>query len=97
MQLRWLGSPVYHRLVTNGFSMTGTTVPAMRYMRYFAYLPMFLHETPIRSALVVCYGVGVTARAVLDIPSIESVDVAEISDDVARMSDRIYSATELKA
>jgi hypothetical protein len=24
----------------------------MRYMRYFAYLPMFLHETPIHNALV---------------------------------------------
>ena len=94
MQQRWLGSPVYHRLVTNGFSMSGTTVTAMRYMRYFAYLPMFLHETPIHNALVVCYGLGVTARAVLDIPSIESVDIAEISGDVVRMSDRVYSASD---
>jgi hypothetical protein len=66
----------------------------MRYMRYFAYLPMFLHETPIHNALVICYGVGVTARAVLDIPSIESVDIAEISRDVVRMSDRVYSASD---
>ena len=38
MQQRWLGQPVYDRLVTNGFSMSGDSVPAMRYMRYFAYL-----------------------------------------------------------
>src|SRR5205814_10486633 len=36
MQQKWMGQPVYDRLVTNGFSMTGTAVPGMRYMRYFA-------------------------------------------------------------
>ena len=46
MQQRWLGKPVYNRLVTNGFSMTGTAVPGLRYMRYFAYWPMLLHEAP---------------------------------------------------
>src|SRR5207244_911749 len=48
MQQQWMGQPVYNRLVTNGFSMTGTAVPGMRYMRYFAYWPMLFHNGPIR-------------------------------------------------
>ena len=43
---------------------------------------MLLHEGPLEHALVVCYGVGVTAGAVTHIPSLESIDVAEISRDV---------------
>jgi hypothetical protein len=87
-----MGETVYNRLVTNGFSMTGTAVPGMRYMRYFAYWPMLLHNGPIRHALVVCYGVGVTAGAVLDLPSLETLDIAEISPDIVAMSDVIYAA-----
>jgi len=91
MQQQWMGRAVYNRLVTNGFSMTGTAVPGLRYMRYFAYWPMLMHNGPIRHALLVCYGVGVTAGAVLDNPALESLDVAEISRDVVAMSDVIYA------
>lgn len=80
------GRAVYHRLLTNGFSMTGTAVPGTRYMRYFAYLPMVLHEDPIRRALVVCYGLGVTASAVTDIESVVEIDIVETSRDVIAMS-----------
>jgi predicted membrane-bound spermidine synthase len=89
MQQRWLDEPVYSRLVTNGFSMSGTSVTAARYMRYFVYLPAMLHRGPVKRVLVVCYGVGVTAGAALDFPSVESIDVAEISRDVVAMSDVI--------
>jgi spermidine synthase len=91
MQQTWLGQPVYSRLVTNGFSMSGTAVPGMRYMRAFAYWPLFLHDGPIKRALLVCYGVGMTAQAVEDIPSLESMDVVEISKDVVAMSDVLYA------
>ena len=91
MQQTWLGQPVYSRLVTNGFSMTGTAVPALRYMRYFAYWPMLLHEGPLRRALVICYGAGVTAGAVLDLPAIETVDIVELSRDIVSMSDILYT------
>ena len=90
MQQSWLGQPVYHRLVTNGFSMSGTAVPALRYMRDFVYLPMLLHPSPLKRVLVICYGVGVTAGAATDLPSAESIDVVEISRDVIAMSDAIY-------
>jgi predicted membrane-bound spermidine synthase len=90
LENRWLGKPLYHRLVTNGFSMASTRLTDERYMRYFVYWPMLMHGGPIRRALVVCYGVGVTLSAVTELPSIESIDVAEISPDIAAMSDRIY-------
>ena len=90
MQQKWMDEPVYSRLVTNGFSMSGTAVPALRYMRYFVYWPMMLHQGPVKRVLVVCYGVGVTAGAALDLPSVESIDIAEISGDIVRMSDVVY-------
>ena len=90
MQQMWMDEPVYTRLVTNGFSMSGTAVPGMRYMRYFVYWPMALHRGPIENVLVICYGVGATAGAALDLPGVESVDVVEISRDVVAVSDAIY-------
>jgi spermidine synthase len=90
MQQSWMGKPVYHRLVTNGFSMSGTAVPAMRYMRDFVQLPMLLHPGPLRRVLVVCYGVGVTAGAATDVPSAEAIDIVELSRDVVAMSDIVY-------
>lgn len=89
-QQKWMGEPVYHRLVTNGFSMSGTSVTAMRYMKYFAYLPLLTHPGPIERVLVVCFGVGVTARAALDLPAVRTVDIAEISPDVVEVSGVIY-------
>ena len=90
MRQRWLEQPVYSRLVTNGFSMSGTGVSGLRYMRYFVYWPMFAHRGPIEHVLVICYGVGVTAGAALDVPGVESVDVVEISADIVAMSDLIH-------
>ena len=92
MQQRWLGRPVYSRLVTNGFSMSGTALQGQRYMRGFAYYPMLFHDGPLRNALVVCYGVGVTVGAVTHIPSVETIDVVEISREIPELSDVIYEA-----
>jgi predicted membrane-bound spermidine synthase len=88
------GGPIYHRLITNGFSMTGTSLAGKRYMRYFAYAPVFLHETPIRRVLLICYGVGVTADAITNLESVESIDVVEISRDIIAMSDLVYLPDE---
>jgi spermidine synthase len=38
----------------------------------------------------VCYGVGVTASAATDVPSIESIDIVELSRDVVAVSDLVY-------
>jgi predicted membrane-bound spermidine synthase len=90
MEQSWLGQTTYHRLVTNGFSMSGTHLSGSRYMRAFAYWPLLLHQAPLRKALVICYGVGVTTGAVTDVSSLESVDVVELSKDIVAISDRIY-------
>lgn len=90
----WLGRSLYFRLVTNGFSMSGTHTSGKRYMRDFAYLPMLLREQPIRRALVICYGAGVTAEAVTSIESVGTIDIAEISPDIVAMSPRIYDDSE---
>ena len=41
--------------------------------------------------LVICYGVGVTVAAARDVPSVESIDVVEISPDIVAMSDVMYA------
>lgn len=92
MEQSWLGRPIYERLVTNGFSMSGTHLTGIRYMRSFVYWPMLLHRAPLRRVLVVCYGVGVTAGAATDLESVQSIDVVEISRDVVAMSDLIYAS-----
>ena len=67
MDQTWLGEPRYQRLVTNGFSMSATDLAGARYMRYFVYLPMLLHQSPLRRVLVISYGVGRTAGAATDL------------------------------
>jgi hypothetical protein len=58
-------------------------------MRLFAYLPAAFHPR-IRSALVICFGVGVTADAVADLPDVEAIDVVDVSRDILEMSDVVY-------
>jgi predicted membrane-bound spermidine synthase len=92
MEQSWMGHPVYYRLVTNGFSMSGTHLTGKRYMRYFLYWPRLLQPAPPRRVLVLCYGVGTTVQAATDLKEVGSIDVVEISRDVIAMSDVIYPA-----
>jgi len=85
----WMGEPFSARLVTNAFSMTGTTIQAQRYMKYFAYWPMAFHPK-LERALLISYGLGITARALTESPDIERIDVVDISEDIVAMSDRVY-------
>lgn len=82
--------PVY-RLITNGFSMSGTYFPGRRYMSLFAWWPAAVHQD-LRRALLISYGVGVTARALTRLPGLEQIDVVDISRDVLEMS-RIVQPT----
>jgi predicted membrane-bound spermidine synthase len=91
MQQRWMGQPVYSRLVTNGFSMSGTAIAGQRYMRYFVDWPMLVHRTPLARILVICYGAGVTAGAAVDVPTATSIDVLELSRDIVATSDVLYA------
>lgn len=87
------GAPYYYRLVTNGFSMSGTNVLAKRYMKLFVYLPLAL-KGEARNALLISYGVGSTAKALTDSASLSEIDVVDISRDILEMSRIVYADNE---
>src|SRR3989440_2031979 len=75
------GEPYYYRLVTNAYSMSGTHPRSQRYMRLFAYLPLALRPQS-ENALLLCYGVGITADAFTRDPRLKHLDVIDISKEV---------------
>jgi predicted membrane-bound spermidine synthase len=75
------GEPVYHRLLTNGISMSSSDPINARYMKLFAYLPQALRPEA-RDALLISYGVGMTAQALSDSPTLTSIDVVDISREI---------------
>jgi hypothetical protein len=74
-------SPPVFRLVTNGFSMSGTGLGNERYMSLYAWWPAAVHPR-LREALLISYGCGTTARALVQVPGIERVDVVDTSRDI---------------
>ncbi len=68
-------------LYTNGHSMSAANDSAQRYMRAFAHLPLLQIENP-KSALVICFGVGNTLNAVSRHPSIETIDIVDLSKNI---------------
>ena len=83
------GEPIAYRMLTNGYSMSGTAVPGLRYMKLFVYLPMALNPDA-RTALLISYGVGTTAKALTNTSGLESIDVVDISRDVLEMNEIVY-------
>jgi spermidine synthase len=74
--------PGFERVLhTNGHPMSSTGESAQRYMRAMAILPLLLMDGP-RSALVICFGVGNTADAVSRHPSVERIEIADLSRHV---------------
>ncbi|HZS19009.1 MAG TPA: hypothetical protein VFA51_13860 [Candidatus Udaeobacter sp.] len=82
----FLGEPYYYRLLTNAFSMSATNPRNQRYMRLFAYLPLALRPEA-KDALLICYGCGVTADALLHGPDIKRLDIVDISKEVFSLAD----------
>lgn len=80
---RW-EEPFAYRLMTNGLNMSGTNIYGRRYMKIFVYWPLALRPDS-RSALLICYGVGNTARALTDSPGLTSIDVVDISPETLEM------------
>jgi len=85
----YLDQPYYYRLITNGYFMSGTGTTAKRYMKAFVYLPVALHPDP-RRALLISYGVGMTAKALTDTSWIESIDVVDISRDILDLNTIVF-------
>jgi spermidine synthase len=88
------GELLYHRLITDGYTMSGTAERARRYMRLFVYWPMALKPDAER-ALLISYGVGETAKALTETRSLRHIDVVDTSRAILDSSDTIYpDATE---
>ncbi len=81
------GQPAYLQLLTPGVTMSDTQVGAQRYMGLMGHLPL-LHSGEGTEALLICYGVGNTARALLSHPDLERLDVVDIAAEVLAMSER---------
>lgn len=79
------GQPYYYQFLTNSFSMSATSPASQRYMRLFAYLPLFLKPAAER-ALLICYGCGVTADALVKAPQLRHVDIVDISREVFELA-----------
>jgi spermidine synthase len=89
IDMKWLGETVSHRMMTNSFSMSGTGMVARRYMKLYVYWPAAVHPE-LKSALLISYGVGMTAKALTDTGSLESIDVVDISRDILEMNEIVY-------
>ena len=68
-------------LYTNGHNMSGTGLAGQRYMRAFAHVPLLMSESP-EDVLVICFGVGNTAHAASLHPSVERLEIADLSRNV---------------
>jgi spermidine synthase len=86
LRREFLGEPYYYRLLTNAFSMSATNPRNQRYMRLFAYLPLALRPEA-EDVLLICYGCGVTADALLHGPNVKRLDIVDISKEVFQLAD----------
>ncbi len=89
VETRFLGRPHFTRLLTNSYSMSGNSIPARRYMKEFVYWPLAVHPHPKR-ALLICFGVGSTAKALTDTKELESIDIVDISKDIIGLSGILF-------
>ena len=80
------GEPYHYQLLTSAFSMSGTSPQSQRYMRMFAYLP-FAFRPQSEDVLLICYGCGVTADALLHGLHVKRMDVVDISKEVFALAD----------
>ena len=88
-QKRLSGNLVNTRLFTNNHAMSSTELQGKRYMNFFVYFPIALHADP-KDALLICFGVGSTAKALTDTKSLNSITVVDISKDILEGSRVIF-------
>lgn len=81
--------PYIYKLFTNGYSMSGTAFPSKRYMSAFVYLPLALRPGA-RNALLISYGVGITAKRLTEAQQLESIDVVDISKSIVDLSKIVW-------
>jgi predicted membrane-bound spermidine synthase len=83
------GELIHHRLITDGYSMSGTMERNRRYMRLFVYWSVAVRPDPKR-ALLISYGVGETASALTETASLEHIDIVDISRAILESSRSIH-------
>lgn len=83
------GDAVAWRLLTDNYSMTAIDSLAARYMQMFAWLPLALHPEP-RRALLISYGAGNTAQALLSEPQLRQLTVVDVSPEILGVSPIIH-------
>ena len=76
------GGNRFSRLYIQGVSNTGDAMPSLRYMRLQALLPLLIHNGEPRSALVIGFGTGITAGAMLRYRDLQHPVVAELLPEV---------------
>jgi predicted membrane-bound spermidine synthase len=91
LQVDWGGAPVYQKLVTNVHSMTSSFFYGRRYMKLFAYWPLAL-QPDARRALLISYGLGNTAEALVMARGLERIDVVDTSRTVLDLSPLVARA-----
>ena len=77
------GGP-FRRLYIQGVSNSGDALPSRRYMRLQALLPLLVHPGKPRAALVVGFGTGITAGALLAFPALEKRVAVELLPSVVK-------------
>lgn len=92
LKMDWYGKTIAHKMITNSFSMSGTSFQARRYMKLYVYWPVAVHPR-IRNALLISFGVGSTAKALTDTRGIETIDIVDISRDILEMNPIIVPDT----
>jgi len=89
---RFLYGERHHvELLTPGISMSTTRPDARRYMALMAHAAMLAARGSER-ALLICYGVGNTASALLAHPRLKRLDVVDISPEVLALSPHFAAA-----
>ncbi len=89
LETRAWGAPYSERLVTNGHSMAGSSIASKRYMSLFVHLPIAV-KPQTRSALLISYGVGITAHALTSTPQLQSIDIVDISKNILSLADIVW-------
>jgi spermidine synthase len=83
------GEAAAWRLLTDSYSMTAIDRYVLRYMQLFAWLPLSLHPEP-RRALLISYGAGNTAQALLSEPRLTQLTVVDVSPEILAASSVIH-------
>lgn len=86
---QFLGQPTFHRLITDGHSMSSTHPRSAHYMKQYVYMPVAMHPG-MKKACLISFGCGVTARSLTDTKEFEQIDIVDISKDILQMNSVIY-------